>query len=37
MKWTELNWTEHLGKIWNLANMKLQTAVSHEKPDAKGL
>ena len=44
MKWTELNWTERLAKIWNLGNVKLQTrncklrfAVSHEKPDAKGL
>ena len=36
-----MNWT---AKIWNLGNVKLQTrncklrlAVSHEKPDAKGL
>ena len=39
-----MNWTERLGKIWNPGNVKLQTrngklqfAVSHEKPDAKGL
>ena len=44
MKWTELNWTERLAKIWNLGKVKLQTrnwklrfAVSHEKPNAKGL
>ena len=44
MNWTELNWTERLAKIWNLGNVKLQTrncklrfAVSHEKPDAKGV
>ena len=41
-----MNWTERCAKIWNLGNVKLQTcncklpfevAVSHEKPDAKGL
>ena len=39
-----MNWTERLTKIWNPGSVKLQTrnsklqfAVSHEKPDAKGL
>ena len=39
-----MNWTECLAKIWNPGNVKLQTrdgklqfAVSHEKPDSKGL
>ena len=28
---------EHLAKIWNPSNVKLQFANSHEKPNAKGL
>ena len=43
MKWTELNWTERLAKIWNLGNAKLQTRKCKLRfaiwglPDAKGL
>ena len=39
-----MNWTKRLAKIWNPGSVKLQTrngklqfAVSHEKPDVKGL